>query len=270
MHSLLQNESRTQIHSYADNSTAFVSFRDGSRSAFTFTRMDQGHPYLLYRIGSHLSTARGWFRAHIPIKGKSMSGYFSLSKGWVQGPCPKACQKSWVHFIEIVNVDYPFFSLYSTVRAYQSLQFVCQSHPVWGLDCKDLTFTMWFVLNCRLSGSPVSHPQNVYRKITYIRSRLCLNHRFRRGRLLVCENCWCCPSEYNSVFVESESLCTNSAGNSLHHRVAITTFWCTFLHDGKMSKAYWELGCTPTTFHYIYHHVQSCGVSWENRYLFLL
>ncbi len=74
---------------------------------------------------SHLSTARGLFRAHIPIKGKSMSGYFSLFNGWVQGPCQRACQKSCVHFIEIVNVDNPFFSLYNTVRAYQSLQFLC-------------------------------------------------------------------------------------------------------------------------------------------------
>ncbi len=47
------------------------------------------------------------------------------------------------------------------------------------------------------------------------------------------------------------------------HRVAMVTFWRTFHHDEKISPAWW--GCTPTSFHCIYHHVQSCSVrsSWE-------
>ncbi len=36
----------------------------------------------------------------------------------------------------------------------------------------------------------------------------------------------------------------------------------------KLAKASEGGGCTPIPFHYIYHHVQSCGVcsSWEGRY----
>ncbi len=36
----------------------------------------------------------------------------------------------------------------------------------------------------------------------------------------------------------------------------------------KLAQAGEGEGCTPAPFHYIYHHVQSCGVqsSWEGRY----
>jgi hypothetical protein len=40
------------------------------------------------------------------------------------------------------------------------------------------------------------------------------------------------------------------------HRVATATFWRTFQHDGKLTQAGEGGGCTPTPFHYIYHHVQ--------------
>ncbi len=64
------------------------------------------------------------------------------------------------------------------------------------------------------------------------------------------------------------------------HRVATAAFWRTFHHDGKIHRAWqWPIsgvhsimmekfsqageggGCTPTPFHYIYHHVQSCSCS---------
>jgi hypothetical protein len=41
-------------------------------------------------------------------------------------------------------------------------------------------------------------------------------------------------------------------------RVAMATFWCTYYHDGKNSPDW----CTPSPFHYIFHHVQSCGVPY--------
>ncbi len=52
------------------------------------------------------------------------------------------------------------------------------------------------------------------------------------------------------------------------HRVAMATFWRTFHREGKISPAWWGGGCTPSPFHTIYHHEQSCGVgsSWEDRY----
>jgi hypothetical protein len=55
------------------------------------------------------------------------------------------------------------------------------------------------------------------------------------------------------------------------HRVAMATFWRIFHHDGKISQACWGWGVhalLPTSFHYMYHHVQSSGVrsSWEGRY----
>jgi hypothetical protein len=52
------------------------------------------------------------------------------------------------------------------------------------------------------------------------------------------------------------------------HRVATATFWRTFQHDGKLTQAGEGGGCTPPPFHYIYHHVQGCGVpyGYEGRY----
>ncbi len=52
------------------------------------------------------------------------------------------------------------------------------------------------------------------------------------------------------------------------HRVSTAAFWHTFRHDGKISPGLWGCGCQPTTFHYSYHHVQSCSVrsSWVGRY----
>ncbi len=38
------------------------------------------------------------------------------------------------------------------------------------------------------------------------------------------------------------------------HRVATVAFWRTFDHEGKISPGWWGWGCTPTPFHYIYHH----------------
>ncbi len=32
------------------------------------------------------------------------------------------------------------------------------------------------------------------------------------------------------------------------HRMATSTFWCTFHQDGKISPVWWEWGCTPTPF----------------------
>jgi hypothetical protein len=47
------------------------------------------------------------------------------------------------------------------------------------------------------------------------------------------------------------------------HKVATAAFWHTFHHDGKISPCRWGWeGCTPTPFHYIYHHVQSCSVPY--------
>jgi hypothetical protein len=50
----------------------------------------------------------------------------------------------------------------------------------------------------------------------------------------------------------------------------MATFWSTFQHDGKISPAWWGWGvhAQPPLIHYIYHHVQSCGISssWEGRY----
>ncbi len=50
------------------------------------------------------------------------------------------------------------------------------------------------------------------------------------------------------------------------HRVATATFWRTFHHDGKIAQpGVGGGGFTPTLFHYIYHHVQSCGVGSSLR-----
>ncbi len=47
----------------------------------------------------------------------------------------------------------------------------------------------------------------------------------------------------------------------VYTRLAMATFWRTFHHDEKISPGWWEWeGCTPSPFHCIYHHVQSCGV----------
>ncbi len=47
-------------------------------------------------------------------------------------------------------------------------------------------------------------------------------------------------------------------------RVAMAAFWRTFNHDEKIRPGWlgWGRGgrCTPTLFHYSYHHVQSCSV----------
>jgi hypothetical protein len=43
-------------------------------------------------------------------------------------------------------------------------------------------------------------------------------------------------------------------------RVATTSFWRTFHHDGKIMPGLVRVGgCTPTPFHCIYYHVQSCS-----------
>jgi hypothetical protein len=47
------------------------------------------------------------------------------------------------------------------------------------------------------------------------------------------------------------------------HRVATAAFWRTFNHEGKkLARAGEGEGCTPTPFHYIYHHQQSCSVRY--------
>jgi hypothetical protein len=38
------------------------------------------------------------------------------------------------------------------------------------------------------------------------------------------------------------------------HRVVTAAFWRTFHHEGKISLAGKGGGCTPTSFHYYYHH----------------
>ncbi len=50
------------------------------------------------------------------------------------------------------------------------------------------------------------------------------------------------------------------------NRVAMTTLWRTFHHDGKISPGWWGWGCMPTPFHSNY--IQSCSVRscWESRY----
>ncbi len=54
-----------------------------------------------------------------------------------------------------------------------------------------------------------------------------------------------------------------------HRGVAMSTFWRTFHHDGKISPAWWGWGCTPSPFHTIYHHELIYGVRsrWEGRYI---
>ncbi len=59
------------------------------------------------------------------------------------------------------------------------------------------------------------------------------------------------------------------------HRVAMTSFWRSVsIMMEKWAQPVEEGGSTHTPFHYIYHHIQSCGVRsrWEDRYppLFLL
>jgi hypothetical protein len=48
-------------------------------------------------------------------------------------------------------------------------------------------------------------------------------------------------------------------------RVAITTFWRTFHHDGKISPAWWGWGVHVLPLSYIYHHKESCSErsNWE-------
>ncbi len=53
------------------------------------------------------------------------------------------------------------------------------------------------------------------------------------------------------------------------HRVAMVTFCSIFsIMMEKSAQPGEGAGCPLTSFHYIYHHVQSCGVcsSWEDRY----
>ncbi len=59
----------------------------------------------------------------------------------------------------------------------------------------------------------------------------------------------------------------------LHHRVHTEWQWPLFgVHSilmEKLAQAAWcGWRCTPIPFHYIYHHMQSCGIcsSWEGRY----
>ncbi len=65
-------------------------------------------------------------------------------------------------------------------------------------------------------------------------------------------------------------LCQLDNRNHRVHRVAMAIFWRTFHRDGKIGPAWWGWGCTctPSPFHSIYHHEQSCRVhsSWEGRY----
>ncbi len=60
----------------------------------------------------------------------------------------------------------------------------------------------------------------------------------------------------------------------LHYNHRVLTKWQWPISDvhsimmEKTSLGWWWWGCTPTPFHSIYHHVQSCSVrsSWEGRY----
>ncbi len=56
------------------------------------------------------------------------------------------------------------------------------------------------------------------------------------------------------------------------HRVAMTAFWRPFYHAGKFSPGWWGWGCMPTpiSLYCIYHHIQSCSVRWEGRYMYTL
>jgi hypothetical protein len=63
------------------------------------------------------------------------------------------------------------------------------------------------------------------------------------------------------------------------HRVAMAAFWCTYYHEGKNrpdGRGGGGARCTPSPFHCIYHHVQSCGVPYapaegaDTHSLFLL
>jgi hypothetical protein len=45
-------------------------------------------------------------------------------------------------------------------------------------------------------------------------------------------------------------------------------FWRTFYHDGKISPGWCGWECTPTPFHYVYHHEQSCSVHCKKVIVF--
>jgi hypothetical protein len=69
-----------------------------------------------------------------------------------------------------------------------------------------------------------------------------------------------CEFEYMQSGIE----CSNILYDTLNfraHRLATVTFLRTFHHDRKISPGWWGGGgrCMPTPFHYVYHHVQSCG-----------
>jgi hypothetical protein len=53
------------------------------------------------------------------------------------------------------------------------------------------------------------------------------------------------------------------------HRVAISAFWRTSHHDGKVNPGWWgwEVHAHPPPLSACYHHVQSCSVRscWEGR-----
>ncbi len=87
-------------------------------------------------------------------------------------------------------------------------------------------------------------------------------------------------SSWKSISSQLSSSCQSKRANgSLQgrryapqstHRVTIADFWRSFHHDGKSAQAGegWWVHCTPTPFHSIYHHLQSCSVrsSWEGRH----
>ncbi len=61
---------------------------------------------------------------------------------------------------------------------------------------------------------------------------------------------------------------TVSVNSRWEHRVHTEWQWPHSIMMEKLARASEVGGCTPTPFHYIYHHVQSCSVrsSWNGRY----
>ncbi len=49
---------------------------------------------------------------------------------------------------------------------------------------------------------------------------------------------------------------STSVAHATHrvHRIVTSAFWRTFSLEGKISPGWWGWGCTPTPFHYYYHH----------------
>ncbi len=77
-------------------------------------------------------------------------------------------------------------------------------------------------------------------------------------------------SPYRKVVANPSQKVTKNIKMGLLHRlhiVATATFWRIFHMMEKFAQAGEDGECTPTPFHYIFHHVQSWGVrsSWEGR-----